>query len=53
VFLDGGERVKKVYRKLPAWYGLGWAIGARSVLELPPGSTEGIDLQRGDQILIT
>ena len=53
VFLDGGERVKKVYRKLPAWYGLGWALGARSVLELPPGSTEGIDLQRGDQILIS
>jgi uncharacterized membrane protein (UPF0127 family) len=53
VFLDSRERVKKVYRKLPAWYGVvWWEIGARSVLELPPGSTSEIDLQRGDQIII-
>src|SRR5437016_11224320 len=53
VFLDTGDRVKKVYRKLPAWYGVvWWEIGARSVLELPPGSTDQIDLQRGDQIII-
>ena len=52
VFLDSGERVKKVYRKLPAWYGLGFSLGATSVLELPPGSTSDIDLQRGDQIVI-
>jgi uncharacterized protein len=53
VFLDSGEKVKKVYRKLPAWWGivlLEW--GAHSVLELPPGSTDGFDLQRGDQIVI-
>ena len=45
--------MKKVYRKLPAWWGivpLEW--GAHSVLELPPDSTAGIDLQRGDQIVI-
>jgi uncharacterized membrane protein (UPF0127 family) len=53
VFLDRAERVKNVYRKLPAWYGVvWWEIGARSVLELPPGSTSEIDLQRGDQIVI-
>jgi hypothetical protein len=52
VFLDTGERVRKVYRKLPRWYGLGWALGAHSVLELPPGSTAGIDLEIGDQIVI-
>jgi uncharacterized protein len=54
VFLDTRERVKKVYRKLPRWYGIvlvEW--GAHSVLELPPGSTAGIDLQRGDQIIIS
>ncbi len=53
VFLDAGDRVSKVYRKLPAWWGivpLEW--GAHSVLELPAGSTAGIDLQRGDRILI-
>ena len=53
VFLDGAERVKKVYRKLPAWYGVvWWEIGAHSVLELPAGSTWGIDLQKGDQVRI-
>lgn len=52
VFLDRGERVRKVYRRLPAWYGIGWSVGARSVLELPPGSTSGVDLRKGDQIVI-
>ena len=53
VFLDRHERVKKVYRRLPAWYGVVWYVwGAHSVLELPAGSTNDIDLQRGDQILI-
>lgn len=53
VFLDSKERVKKVYRKLPRWYGIVWLEwGAHSVLELPPGSTSDMDLQRGDQILI-
>ncbi|HEY1455469.1 MAG TPA: DUF192 domain-containing protein, partial [Candidatus Dormibacteraeota bacterium] len=54
VFLDSHERVKKVYRRLPRWYGivlLEW--GAHSVLELPPSSTADIDLQRGDEIVIS
>jgi uncharacterized protein len=53
VFLDSKERVRKVYRNLPTWYGtVWWTVGARSVLELPAGSTAEIDLQRGDQIVI-
>ena len=53
VFLDRKERVQKVYPKLPAWSGVVWLEwGAHSVLELPPGSTEGIGLKRGDQIEI-
>lgn len=53
VFLDRQERVKKVYRKLPPWYGVvWWEIGAHSVLELPSGSTADVDLQRGDRIVI-
>jgi uncharacterized protein len=53
VFLDSKERVKKVYRRLPQWWGVVWFVwGARSVLELPSGSTAEIDLQRGDQIVI-
>ena len=44
----------KVYKKLPAWWGVVWFVwGARSVLELPAGSTTDIDLQRGDQIVIS
>src|SRR6266576_1911080 len=54
VFLDSKERVRKVYRKLPQWYGVVWLVwGARSVLELPAGSTADIDLQRGDQVVIS
>jgi uncharacterized membrane protein (UPF0127 family) len=54
VFLDSGERVRKVYRRLPRWWGVVWFVwGARSVLELPAGSTADIDLQRGDQIVIS
>jgi len=54
VFLDSKERVKKVYPKLPAWYGVVWFVwGARSVLELPSGSTAELNLQRGDEIQIS
>ena len=53
VFLDSRERVRKVFPKVPAWYGVVWFVwGAHSVLELPPGSTAGLDLQTGDQIAI-
>lgn len=53
VFLDRKERVKKVYRNLPAWWGVVWFVwDAESVLELPPGSTAEIDLKPGDQILL-
>ena len=53
VFLERQERVRKVYRKVPAWWGVVWFVwGAESVLELPAGSTAGIDLEKGDQILL-
>jgi uncharacterized membrane protein (UPF0127 family) len=54
VFLDSRERVRKVYRRLPRWWGVVWFVwGAHSVLELPAGSTSGIDLNRGDQVVIS
>jgi len=54
VFLDSKERVRKVYRNLPQWYGVVWLVwGASSVLELPAGSTADIDLQRGDRVVIS
>ena len=53
VFLDREARVKKVYPKLPAWWGVVWIEwGAHSVLELPPGSTSNVGLEPGDQISI-
>lgn len=53
VFLDRKERVKKVYSRLPPWYGVVWFVwGAQSVIELPAGSTSALGLQPGDQILI-
>jgi uncharacterized protein len=53
VFLDRQERVKKVYEKLPPWWGVVWLTwGAQSVLELPAGSTKDFGLKVGDQILI-
>jgi uncharacterized protein len=54
VFLDSRERVRKVYRNLPRWWGVVWFVwGAHSVLELPAGSTKDIDLDRGDQVVIS
>ena len=54
VFLDSRERVRKVYRNLPKWWGVVWFVwGAHSVLELPAGSTRDIDLNRGDQVVIS
>jgi uncharacterized protein len=53
VFLDSKECVRKVYPRVPAWWGVVWFVwGAHSVLELPPGSTADLDLKRGDQITI-
>jgi uncharacterized membrane protein (UPF0127 family) len=53
VFLDRKERVKKIYRNLPPWWGVVWFVwGAHSVLELPAGSTAEIDLEPGDRILL-
>ncbi len=53
VFLDRMERVKKVYPRLPAWWGVVWLEwGAHSVLELAAGSTADLDLRPGDQIVI-
>jgi uncharacterized membrane protein (UPF0127 family) len=53
VFLDTKNRVKKVYPRLPAWWGVVWLVwGAHSVLELPAGTTEPLGIQPGDEILI-
>lgn len=51
VFLDRGDRVKAVYRRLPAWWGAVWLVwGAAKVVELPPSTLDGLDLPPGHQL---
>lgn len=51
VFLDRKNRVKKVYRRLPPWRGAVWWVGgAARVVELPPGTLDGLDLAAGEQL---
>lgn len=51
VFLDREERIKKVYHRLPAWWGVVWFVwGAQSVLELPAGTAATLGLAAGDKL---
>ncbi len=51
VFLDRLDRVKRVYRRVPPWYGVVWIVwGAQKVVELPAGSLEGLELPAGEQL---
>ena len=51
LFLDRIDRVKRVYHKVPPWYGVVWLVwGAEKVVELPAGTLEGIDLPVGEQM---
>ena len=53
LFLDRQDRVKKVYRRVPPWYGVVWIVfGAAKVVELPPGALDGLDLPAGEQMEI-
>jgi len=54
LFLDRLDRVKRVYRRVPPWYGVVWLVwGAHKVVELPAGSLEPYDLPRGEQLEFT
>jgi uncharacterized membrane protein (UPF0127 family) len=54
VFLDKRRRVVKVYRRLPRWVGMVPLVwGADSVVELPAGAVDSLDLRRGEQLEIT
>lgn len=51
LFLDRHDRVKRVYRRLPPWYGVVWLVwGAEKVVELPPGTLDDVDLAVGEQM---
>ena len=50
LFLDRRERVVKVYRRLGVWRIVPLVWGAHSVVELPAGTLDGVDLPRGHQL---
>ena len=53
VMLDRQERIKKIYHRLPAWWGVVWWVwGAHSVLELPAGTAATLGLKKGDEVLL-
>jgi uncharacterized membrane protein (UPF0127 family) len=53
VFLDRQERVVKVYPRLRRWAMVPLVWGAHSVLELPAGTVDGINLEKGEQLVLT
>jgi uncharacterized membrane protein (UPF0127 family) len=51
LFLDRLDRVKKIYHRVPPWYGVVWLVwGAHKVVELPAGSLEPFNLPEGEQL---
>ncbi len=50
VFLDRAQRVVKVYRRLGRWRVVPLVFGARSVVELPAGTLDGLELPKGHQL---
>jgi uncharacterized membrane protein (UPF0127 family) len=52
VFLDRGQRVVRVCPALRPWRMVPLVRGARSVLELPAGTLEGLSLARGEQLAL-
>lgn len=52
VFLDGQQRVVRTYPRLGRWRVVPLVAGAHSVVELPAGTLEGLQLPRGEQLWI-
>ena len=50
VFLDRDLKVVRVYRRLGRWRVVPLVRGARSVVELPAGRCDGLELARGEQL---
>ena len=50
IFLDRELKVVRVYRSLGRWRVVPLVWGAQSVVELPPGSLDGLELARGDAL---
>ena len=52
VFLDRELKVVRVYRCLGRWRVVPLVWGAQSVVELPPGSLDGLELAKGDALAL-
>jgi uncharacterized membrane protein (UPF0127 family) len=51
IFLDSGDNVRKVYRRLRPWIGIVPLVwGAKGVVELPAGACDGLELRRGEPL---
>jgi len=51
LFLDRHDCVKRVYRRVPPWYGVVWIVwGAEKVVELPAGALDRVELTPGEQM---
>jgi uncharacterized protein len=50
LFLDKAQRVVRVDRRLGLWRVVPYVWGARSVVELPAGTLDGLDLPKGHQL---
>jgi uncharacterized membrane protein (UPF0127 family) len=50
VFLDRNDRVRRVYPKLGRWRVVPLVLGAHCVVELPAGTLDGLQLERGEQL---
>ena len=50
LFLDRERRVVSVHRRLGRWRVVPFVRRARSVVELPAGTLDGLDLPRGHQL---
>jgi uncharacterized protein len=50
IFLDKAHRVVRVNRRLGLWRVVPFVWGARSVVELPAGTLDGLSLPKGHQL---
>jgi uncharacterized membrane protein (UPF0127 family) len=51
VFLDRENRVRSVHQRVKPWLGMvPFVPGAKSVIELPAGTLDGAELERGEQL---
>jgi hypothetical protein len=50
LFLDKAQRVVRIDHRLGRWRMVPYVRGARSVVELPAGTLDGLDLPKGHQL---